>query len=238
MSRVCCAVALCGLVTLALAGCNSAPTKKGFEFDNSGWGGAGVKYEADPAQEAFKVQSGLLLNRDFRWADSEFSFDFFDTPDVKWTLVLLDSVFLEARRKDLHDTWIKTAPKKFELGKDLGPAQLWVFDRVAEMKFRRDRKGASYKVLDAWWYPRIRDEGRQADIRLKLVYDVRLRRNSWNTFRAKITRGKLTYWVNGEQGKDPFEIDRRANGRLGIFVQPGVPLRLRNVRLGPAAPQP
>jgi len=236
MSRPWCAAAVCGLLVLAAAGCNGPSRKKDFEFDGSGWGGADLEHRSSPSTGTFQIESGLLLNRDFRWADSEFSFDFFDTPDLKWNLVLLDSVFLSARRKDLRDTWIKTAPKKFELGKDLGPAQLWVFDRVAEMGFRRDQKGTTYKVLDAWWYPRIRDEGRQADVRLKLVYDVRVRRSSWNTFRAKVAGGRLTYWVNGEAGKDPITIDARANGRLGIFVQKGVPLRLRNFRLSAGAP--
>ena len=223
---------VCVLLVAALGGCwNSA--RREISFDQHGWGGPKLEYSIE-RDGLISIKSGMLINEDFRWAESEFSFDFLDRRDLVWGVRLLDSVFAAARREALRNTRLKIGDREFVVGKDLPAGQLWKFDTVLDAEFRRDKNSRGYKVLDGVWYERILDNGRTG-VRVSAPREVRIKPNAWNTFRAKVTGGKFVFSVNGVEGRGVIQIDQRTNGRLGIFVGADGPLLIRNLRLGPAA---
>jgi len=225
-------VAICCGLLVAAAGCR---TNTGIEFDQRGWGGPGLEYALGGQDNTITIKRGMLLNEDFRWAESEFSFEFLDRRDLVWGFRLLDAVFRAARREALRNTRVKIGDRVFVLGKDLPADQMWKFDTVLDIEFTRDKKGRAYKVLDGVWYETILDSGKQG-VRISATRDVRIKANGWNTFSAKVVGGKLTYSLNGEPGRGVLQIDRRTNGRLGIFVGSGGHLVIRNLRLGAKPP--
>ena len=193
-----------------------------------------MKYSLAPVGNVMKIESGMLVNRDFRWAESEFSFEFLDSRDLIWGIRLLDRVFRPARRRELRRarTIVKTGPKTFTSGSKLPPDQLWrfwKFDRMLDVAFLQQRKGTGYKVLAGSWKERIFDTGLDA-VEIEDGHKVKIKRNAWNKFSAKIVGGKLTYLLNGEAGSGSFQVDPRTNGRLGIFVHQGGPLYIRNLK--------
>jgi len=225
-------VAICCGVFIAAAGCR---TNTGIKFDRRGWGGPGLEYALGRQDNTITIKSGMLMNENFRWAESEFSFEFLDRRDLVWGFRLLDEVFRAARRDALRNTRVKMGDRVFVLGKDLPAGQMWKFDTVLDVEFRRDRKGKAYKVLDGVWYEAILDSGKQG-VRISATRDVMIKATAWNTFSAKVAGGKLIYSLNGEPGRGALQIDRRTNGRLGIFVGRGGPLVIRNLRRGAQPP--
>ncbi|MFH1732146.1 MAG: hypothetical protein ABIF82_10935 [Planctomycetota bacterium] len=232
MKRFAFAAICCGLL-IAAAGCRTNTETK---FDGRGWGGPGLEYALGGQDNTITIKSGMLMNENFRWAESEFSFEFLDRRDLVWGIRLLDAVFSAARREALRNTRVKIGDRVFVLGKDLPADQMWKFDTVLDVEFTRDKKGKAYKVLDGVWYETILDSGKQG-VRISATRDVRIRANAWNTFSAKVAGGKLTYSLNGEPGQGALQIDPRTDGRLGIFVGSGGPLVIRNLRLGAEPPR-
>jgi len=224
------AVFAVGLLLLAAAGCVGTGGRDDIHFDSGGWGGPNLKYESDDG--TIEIESGMLINRDFRWADSEFSFEFFDTRALVWGFRLLDVVFSTVRREALCNTRVKIGNREFILGKDLPPEQMWKFDTVLDAEVGPDKNGRAYKLLDAVWYERILDGGKLG-VRISAPHDLEVKRDAWNTFSVSIVRGKFEYSINGEPGSArALQVDPRANGRLGIFLRQGGPLLIRNLRLG------
>jgi hypothetical protein len=224
------------LCVLACCGCNGPRARTDFDFGPGGWGGADLEFSRNPADGSLAIKSGMLVNRDFRWADSQFSLDFKDKPDLVWGFRLLDDTFRDMRRRDLLQsrTVIKTGPDKFYTGSNLPASEiwrLWPYDRVLDVAFVRDKDGRGYKVFGGWWQERILGEGLAA-VKVEGAHDVRLKRNSWNRLTVTIQNGKITYKLNGKPGKGGFQVDPRANGRLGIAVHQGGPLVIRNLNLG------
>jgi len=227
--------ALCCLLAVSGAGCNDAPVRADFDFNKDGWGGPFLEYTFNPQTDTYRITSGALVSRDFRWANSQVSFQFLDKSKMVWGLVLLDHAFGKARREWMHEGWIKIAPGNFKPGKNLRYQKLWLYDRVAELTFRHGGEGRAYKVLDAWWDNQFIDG--QRSIRLRAEQALRVKRNTWNTLSVQIERGVLTYALNGQpcRKEERLKIDPRANGRLGMFVyKDGGPLLIRNLKL--AAP--
>lgn len=242
MKTLNCAALLSCLLVVGVIGCKGAPEQHDFAFDRHGWGGPDLKYTIAPVGNVIKIESGMLVNKSFRWADSEFSFEFLDNRDLVWGFRLLDLVLRPTRRRELRSqqTLVKLGPKRFVSGSRLPPGELWrlwKFDLVLDLAFVHRQKGVGYKILAGWWKERFLDNGGEA-VQLEGGHDVRMRRNDWNTFCAKVTRGKLTYTLNGRPGSGWFQVDLRTNGQLGIFVHQGGPLYIRNVRLGPPEPEP
>jgi hypothetical protein len=226
-----CVAALLGLLLAATAGCKGSGGVKDFDFDSHGWGGPNLTYRFDAAAKIIRIDSGMLVNRDFRWAESQFSFEFLDTRDLVWGFRLLDVVFSPMRHEALRTTRVKIGEREFVPGRNLPPGQMWKFDTVLDVEFRPETSGGTYKVLDGVWYESIMDNGKFG-VRVTAPHAARIKQNAWNTFSARIVRGKLEYQINGEPGQGTFQIDARTNGRLGMFVQAGGPLLIRNVRLG------
>ena len=222
---------ICVSLAAALGGCLGSARHE-IDFDRQGWGGPKLEYSAE-ADGLITVKSGMLISEDFRWAESEFSFDFLDRRDLAWGVRLMDSVFAAQRREALRNTRLKIGDREFVVGKDLPADQLWKFDTVLDAEFRRDKKGSGYKILDAVWYQRILDSGRTA-VRVAAPSKAAIKPSTWNTFHARVSGGKFVFTVNGVGGGGAIEVDRRANGRLGIFVTSDGPLLIRNVRLVPA----
>jgi hypothetical protein len=223
-----------GCAALLVAGCasNQALTIRQIEFDTRGWGGPNLDYEVDPRTGEILLRSGMMVHRDFRWGSSEFRFDFHDTRDLVWGIRLLDSVFRPARRADLRKTWVKVGPKNWKRGREIPPEHLLAHDAVAEMSFVPDPTPNAYKLMRGRWDVRILDEGLEA-VRVEGQRALNIRRGQWNQFRVRVDDGEVTYWLNGrrgETGEKPIRIDSRANGRLGIVIQSGGPLRIRNLR--------
>ncbi len=235
--RVVGCVVLCGCLVVTVAGCRSPAVQADFQFDARGWGGPDLKYALDPSTNTITVHRGMLVNEDFRWAESRFSFEFRDRSDLVWGLRLLDRVFRGVRRADLRNTRtvVKTGPRTFVSGKDLPPDErwrLWKYDRMLDVAFVSAKKGTGYKVLGGWWYEHILGDGLAA-VKVEGAHDVRIKRNAWNTFSASTLGGKFTYTLNGRPGSGSFQLDRRTNGRLGIFVKHGGPLCIRNLKFLP-----
>lgn len=225
-------VAICCGLLIAAAGCR---TNTEIKFDERGWGGPGLEYTLGGQDNTITIKAGMLMNKDFRWAESEFSFEFLDRRDVVWGFRLLDAAFSAARGEALRNTIVKIGDRVFVLGKNLPADKMWKFDTMLDVEFTRDKKGRAYKVLDGVWYETILDSGRKGP-RISATRDVRIKANGWNTFSARIAGGKLTYSLNGEPGRGALQIDPRSNGRLGIFVGSGGHLMLRNLRLGAKPP--
>lgn len=221
---------VCVSLAAVLGGCWGAAGRE-MNFDRHGWGGPKLEYSTE-RNGLVTVKGGMLTNEDFRWAESEFSFDFLDRRDLVWGVRLMDSVFAKPRREALRNTRLKIGDREFVVGKDLPADQLWKFDTVLDAEFRRNKNSRGYKVLDAVWYERILDSGKTG-VRVSAPREVTIKPNTWNTFRAKITGGKFVFAVNGVEGRGVIQIDRRANGRLGIFVSADGPLLIRNLRLEP-----
>jgi len=223
----------CGLLA-ATAGCR---TDTGIQFDERGWGGPGLEYTLGGQDNTITIKAGMLMNKDFRWAESEFSFEFLDRRDLVWGVVLLDSVFAGARLEDLRRKNLsKTREGRYRLGRELSAGELWKYDMVADLMFAADSAGRSYKVLSVLSYERFLDGGTQG-VLLRGVHDVRVTRNAWNKLTVKVEKGKLTYTVNGRPGQGVIQVDPRANGRLAIlgYKKTG-PLRIRNLQLGAKSP--
>ena len=225
-------VVVCVLGAAAIFGCWGCAQNE-ISFDRHGWGGPKLEYSSGSGGQ-MTVKSGMLMNEEFRWAESEFSFEFLDQRDLVWGIRLLDSVFAAARREALRNTRLKVGDREFVLGKDLPADQMWKFDTVLDAEFRRDKTSQGYKVLDGVWYERIQESGKTG-LRVTAPREVRIKPNAWNTFKAKISGGKFVFSINGVQGRGAIQVDRRTNGRLGIFVGSGGPLLIRDLRLGPAA---
>ena len=213
------------------AGCVGPGPVEEFKFDARGWGGAGLEYTFDPVADSIAVRSGMLVREGFRWAESEFAFEFLDARDLVWGFRLMDSEFAEARRAALRDQRFTIGGKEFTPGRDLPADQLWKFDVVVEAVVVAEPKGRAYKVLDAEWCGRLPEDGRTG-VGLSARLDLQVRRGAWNTFRARVRKGEMTCWVNGREGSGTLQVDPRANGRLGLFVATGGPLRIRKLRLG------
>lgn len=224
-------VFLACLAPLALGGCRGPGKVREMTFDGAGWGGPNLKYTADAAAKTLRVEAGMLVNRDFRWAGSEFAFEFFDMRELVWGVRLMDLNFAPARYEALRKTWMRLGEKKFVVGAELTAEQLWKFDTVLEAEFHLDKVSRIYKVLDVAAWGRLDQDGKEAE-RISGTHEVPVRQNSWNSFRATVVDGKLTYWVNGEKGRAVIELDPRTNGRLGIFVVGGAPLQIRKLTLG------
>lgn len=231
-------VAICCGLLVAAAGCRTNP---GIKFDRRGWGGPGLVYTLGGKDNTITIKRGMLMNENFRWAESEFSFEFLDQRDLVWGMRLLDDVFLAQRRRDIRSarTIILTGSKTSVPGSKLPNDQLWrlwVFDRVLDIAFTRREKGIGYKVLGGVCKQRILPGGLRA-VEVKSGHDVRLKQNGWNSFSAKIVGGKFSYVLNGQPGRGTFQVDPRTNGRLGMFVGGGGPLVIRNLRLGAQPPR-
>lgn len=216
-------ILFCAAGVFSGIGCKSA---------TSDWGGPKLVYSVDPQDGSICLERGILIHRSFRWADSEFSFEFFDTPALVWNLYLFDDAFLEARRKELRTGYFKIKDKVFVPGKDLPEDQLWKFNVVVDIEFRDDEKAGRYKVADAVWYQSFHESGKLA-YRVKGTHDVRIEPQRWNKFRAKVSGGALTYWVNDVPGAGTLQVDKRANGHIGFFVSKGGALRIRNLKMTP-----
>ncbi len=221
-------VFVCASAAALSVGCISAAP----EFGSNGWGGPTPIYSTVPGDGSIRLDQGILVHRDFRWADAEFSFEFFDAPALVWGIYLFDDVFLAARRQALRGGYFKIGDKVFVPGKNLPAEHLWKFDAVVDMMFRDDEKAGHYKVADAVWYQSFYESGKVA-YRVKATHDVRIEPQTWNRFRGKMSGGMLTYWVNDVPGASTLQVDKRANGRLGFFVSKGGPLRVRNLKLTP-----
>ena len=220
------------LLALLAAGCNGLGERDDFTFDGRGWGGPNLKYSTVSSEKLIKIERGMLVNEDFRWAENEFSFEFLDSRDLVWGIMCLDSVFQEGRHEELSKrTMSKISDGVYVPGKKLPPNQLWKYDVALDAMFIPDREGRGYKVLNIISYEQFIDQGRQA-VRVVTTHNVRIRPDAWNTVSAKFHGGRLTYSINGEPGGGA-QVDQRANGRLGILVRAGTgPLLIRNVRLG------
>ncbi len=221
-------LAACAALLATAVGCKSHEMK----FDRHGWGGPSLEYDRQAKGTTIILRSGMLVNKDFRWAESEFQFEFLDRRDLAWGIRLLDTVFSEGRRKALRDTRVKIGDQTFVLGKDLPPEQLWKFDTVVDVQLRRDKKSRGYKVLDGVWYESFLEDGRTG-VRIRAVRDVRVKPNTWNRMRVTVDGGKVSFRINDEPDKGALQVDQRANGRLGIFLEAGGPLLIRNLQLGP-----
>ena len=230
----------------ASAGRTKEPGRTDFDFNGAGWGGPDPKYSPDPLRythnpttNTFTLLGGMLLHRDFRWAEAEFSFDFMDRRNLVWGFRLFDEVLAKGRHEELRTTWVKIGEKKYVLGlpENLPPEQMWKFDLVLEVRFRIDKDGRGYKILEGHGYKKMRDKG-VAGVRLEAVQDAQIKSNTWNNFRAKVASGALTYWINGRKSAEPLQLDPKTNGRLGLFVEAGRgPLAVRNLKLaGPGRP--
>lgn len=223
---------MCVCLAAALGGCWDSVIRD-TTFDRQGWGGPKLDYSL-ASDGMITIKSGMLMNKDFRWAESEFSFEFLDRRDLIWGIRLMDTVFATQRREALRNTRLKIGDDVFVVGKDLPADQLWKFDTVLDAELRRDEKSRGYKVLDGVWYERILDSGKTG-VRVSAPCDVRIKPNTWNTFSAKIAGGKFVFALNGVENRGVIQIDQRTNGRLGIFVRADGPLLIRNLRLGPPA---
>ncbi len=234
MQRLDGAAVLCGLLMIA-AGCGSTPPQHDFRYDNRGWGGPDLKYAVTPLGNVIRLDSGMLVNRDFRWAEEEFSFEFLDSRDLVWGIRLLDLVFRPARRQQLCSgrQLFATASGEFVVGNRLSPSEywrLWEHDRVLDLAFVPDKQGQRYKILVGSWKEAYLENGLKA-VEVGGTLQVNIHPDIWNTFSAKIVRGQLTYTVNGQPGPSPIRLDPRSNGQLGIFVRQGGPLCIRNLKL-------
>jgi hypothetical protein len=225
---LCCAV-------LMSAGCTTSTVERDIEFDSSGWGGPNLNYTHDANAKLLSVKSGVLVNKAFRWSGSKISFEFLDRSDLAWGFVLTDLQFRAERRRALDQTWVKIAPKEFKKGRDVSAEQLWVLDRVAEVKFLKEAGGRGYKAFAGWSFSRIGAEGKDA-VRVGARHDAGIKRSAWNKITISITGGKLTYTLNGRQGAGGMQIDPRTNGRFGIFVLKDGPLQIRNLQQTGAVP--
>jgi len=240
MNRAIVAVGLCALLILGAAGCNGTKSNgllaEDFTFDGSGWGGLNLKYAHVRGSGELSLASGVLFDRDFRWRNSEFSFEFFDRPDLVWGIVLLDDQFREERRRLLENTVIKTAPSTYDPAHKSAAEYLWTFDRVLEIQLVPVSSGLGYKVLRGWWKSRILKGGVEA-VQTSGTKGARIRRNAWNSFRMKVSAGEVEYAINGVVCAEAhrLQVDRRTDGRLGLFVyQKGGPLLIRKLTLGGA----
>ena len=231
------AVLACCLAAASAAGCNNAPKKHAFEFDAQGWGGPKLKYKLTSNNNMIRIERGMLMNKDFRWAGRRFSFEFLDRRDLVWGFRLLDQEFTGLRRDAFRNTMFKIGDKKYVPGKRLPEDQMWKFDTVVDVLFLIDEKGRSYKVLDAVWYQGLQKNGK-LNYRVKATHDVRVRRDTWNTFTVELVGGKVMYWVNGKPGSGTFQVNLRLNGRLGIYVEKGGWLYVRNVKFAGAGSKP
>ncbi len=223
---------VCGVFAVAVAGCRGGGGGVGaIDFDSHGWGGPNLAYALEDGGKTIRLESGMLTSRDFRWADSQFSFEFFDARGAVWGFRLLDTVFSSARHDALRNTRVRIGDKEFAPGKSLPLDQMWKFDTVLDVEFRADKSGGSYKVMDGEWYESVLENGKLG-VRVSGSHDVTIRENAWNTFSARIVGGKLLYEINGRPGSGALQVDARVNGLFGIFVQEGGPLLICNLRLG------
>lgn len=214
----------------ALGGCVS--TKNDFSYDKNGWGGADLKYVAGP--DGIQLDSGLMVNRDFRWAGGEVSFEFLDRPDIFWGIYFLDLTFrAERRAKITGDTQLVHTQDGTFVGMKLPKSQywtLWPFDKVMRFVFCSD---GTTKIMEAEWYTALLEDhltacrassSRPADIQ-----------PGWNTMRIRIENGQCAYWLNGKENViGTIRIDSRYNGQFGFFVKSGGPLLIRNLQMTPA----
>jgi hypothetical protein len=228
-------------VSLGLAGvgCRAVEPQHDFPFDANGWGGDQPVYRIDPATQEIALRKGMMVRRDFEWAGGEVSFEFRDSRELVWGLVLLDEEFRRERRARLlgPNSALKVGPDTYQPGKKLSPDQywkLWRADRVLTVEIRADAKGLGYKVLTGWSIDRILEnslDGSEA----RSTHRIRVKPGVWNRFRAQVVGGEFSYWLNGRPGPGPLKVDPRTHGRLGIFVERGGPLRLRNASFGRAS---
>ena len=219
---------LCIVLSAGATGCRNSAVEGAIPFDNDGWGGPNLAYTYDRAKDCFTVRNGMLMSRDFRWAGSDFSFEFLDTRELVWGFRLLDKVFSAERRAALG--LVKIGEKKYAFAKDLPADQMWKFDTMLDVVFTLDTRGRGYKVLVQNGYVRLLDRGRRG-ARVRVTHDVRIKRNTWNRFSARVAGGKITYSINGEQAATPLQVDARADGRLGVYLETGGPLLIRNLKL-------
>jgi len=220
------------LLALLAAGCNGLVEREDFSFDGKGWGGPNLKYSTVSSENLIRIEQGMLVNADFRWAENELSFEFLDSRDLVWGIMCMDSVFQEGRRDELSKrTMSKVGDGVYVPGRKLPPDQLWKYDVALDAMFIRDQEGRGYRVLNIISYEQFIDQGRQA-VRVVTTQNVGIRPNAWNTFSARFRAGKLTYSINGEPGGGA-QVDQRANGYLGILVRAGTgPFLIRNLKLG------
>lgn len=221
------AAVLC--VLLLAAGCAGSTDSDGMRFDKDGWGGPNLKYVMNHSTGTIRVDSGMLMNEAFRWRGGEMSFEFLDSPEVVWGVRLLDLAYSAQRREELLRTWARIGDKRFPLGKDLPPDQMWKFDMALDIDLRLDKEGRGYKVLTGCWYEEILDGGRMG-VLVSGTQTVDIKRDAWNTFSAKVADGQFRYAINGRTG-GPLRLDPRMNGRAGIFVTSGGPFLIRNLKL-------
>lgn len=221
------------LLSFAAIGCASA--KNDFDYDKNGWGGDNLKYAV--SGDTIQLGSGMMVNRDFRWAGGEISFEFQDTPDLVWGIKLLDLRFRPERRaricsdKQLVRDQKGAAPYVGTKFPKSDYWKLWRFDSVFDFKFYADAKVAPYKALGAVWNSSLQEDHVTACVGSNSL-PVDIQRNEWNTLRVQIANGECRYWINGVPNPvGQIKIDPRYDGQLAVFVEGGGPLCIRNLRL-------
>ncbi len=233
-------VVVCAVIALLAGGCLGATPRHDFPFDESGWGGDNPDYTIDVTGDIV-LRGQLLVNRDFRWANNRFSFEFKDSANLIWRLLLFDERFRGERRRKLlgKKSLLRVAGGKPMLGVQVPPDRywtLWSYDIVLAAEFLRDTTGPGYKVFATRWTVQVDDADLSRRAETVANQGVQLIRGGWNKLEVQIQDGNLTYTLNGRKGSGAFQMDSRLRGRLGFSVARGSVLHIRKLKLGRGSP--
>jgi len=213
-------------VCIAVSGCKTTPVTVKLPAEPASW-------EAKPSGcartsgDEIILTPGRIIASGFSWANSEIEFSVFDPGDTPFVVMLYDTIYGEVREKNAGKWFTVKDGKTVPLSQTI---DTWPSIPVHALMLGGDRN-LSDKGLRAFGgiiTTEMRSTGDVKD-RFEISFSESFKIGQWNTIRLVIRNGKITAWVNGEEGQS-IQADQHAGGPFGFVLDRGE-LRLKDIRL-------
>jgi len=212
---------------IIIAGCRTTPVTIELPAEPPSWEAKPIGCARTSGDEII-LTSGRIIASGFSWANSEIEFSVFDPGDAAFVVMLYDTAYAKVR--DLNeDKWFTVKDGKTVLLSQT--IDTWPAIPVHALMLGGD-KTLSDKGLRAFGGVVTTEMRPSGDVKdsFNISFSENFKIGEWNRIRLLIQNGKISTWVNGEEGQS-IQTDRHAGGPLGFVVDKGE-LRLKDVRLG------
>ncbi|HUU68762.1 MAG TPA: family 16 glycoside hydrolase [Planctomycetota bacterium] len=214
------------LACIAIAGCKSAPVILTLPAEPASWQAkpAGC---ARTAGDEIILSSGRIIANGFSWADSEIEFSVFDPGETPFAVTLYDSNYAQVREMNANKWFTVVKGKSVPLAQTI---DTWPAIPVHVLMLGGD-KALADKGMRAFGGIVTTEMKQSGDVKtpFETSFSENFKIGQWNTIRLVIQGGKITAWVNGEEGQS-IQCDQHLGGPFGFEVLRGE-LRLKDIRL-------